>query len=276
MTRLGDYQTKKLSTGGGGGQSLGRITLVATILLLTLILVSYWFFDSEDQPVETTVVEAPLPSTVPAPPPTHIPDQTPPLKLPTLDVSDTIVRKLLAALSAHPNFSTWLVSDNMIRRFVVVVDNIANGDSPYQHLLFMRPVEKFKTNGNQNSLTVDPQSYGRYNDHSEIIASLDRQGTADLYRALEPLLDEAYQELGYPNRPFRQSLERAVRHLLATPIIESPPKIFEYQPFYRYQDEALESLTAAQKQFLMMGPDNVTVIQRVAGSISQAIGLQVH
>ena len=164
------------------------------------------------------------------------------------------VRELVATLSAHPDLASWLVSDGMIRRFVVVVDNVANGANPAQQIPFMRPAARFATTGSSGGLAVDPQSYRRYNGHAQIIDSLDRQGAADIYQTLEPLMDEAYRELGYPDRRFRQSLELAVSHLLATPIIDRPPEIIEYPPFYRYRDDELEDLSAVQKQFLGMGP----------------------
>ncbi len=246
--------------------------VISVVVLLVLALGGYWFFGGEDPPAET-VVEAPPPAPAPTRPPAE-PDPEP-VELPGLDESDAIVRELVAALSSHPDVATWLVSDGMIRRFVVVVDNIANGANPSQHVPFMRPTTRFSTTGSQERLAIDPRSFRRYNGHAEIIDSLDRQGTADLYRTLEPLMDEAYRELGYPDRPFRQSLVRAVSHLLATPIIDRPPEVVEYAPFYRYRDGALEELSAVQKQFLAMGPDNVGVIQRVAGSIAQAIGLDV-
>ena len=264
---------KSPSPATGDGQSRGRLIAIAAVVLLVLALAGYWFLGGED-PSPETVVEAPPAAPAPAPPPPAEPDPEP-VELPGLDESDAFVRELVAALSAHPDFASWLVSDGMIRRFVVVVDNVATGANPSQHVSFMRPDSRFGTTGSQEGLAVDPRNYRRYDGHAQIIDSLDRPGTAELYQTLEPLMNEAYVELGYPDRPFRQSLERAVRHLLATPIIDGPPEVIEYAPFYRYRDEELEDLSAFQKQFLGMGPDNVRVVQRVVGSIAQAIGLQV-
>ena len=56
----------------------------------------------------------------PAPSPTV--SRTP---LPELDASDEFVRKLVEALSANPGWAKWLATEGLVRRFVVVVDNVA-------------------------------------------------------------------------------------------------------------------------------------------------------
>lgn len=279
MTQLGDYQVKTPSPATDNGRPDKRMITIAVIVLLLLAFGGYWFLGGDDAPDETAV-EAPSPAPPPAPataaaPPAASEPDPEPVELPGLDQSDTFVRELVATISSHPDLASWLVSDGMIRRFVVVVDNVANGANPWQQVPFMRPATRFATTGNSEELAIDPRSYRRYNSHAQIIDSLDRQGTADIYQTLEPLMDEAYRELGYPDRRFRQSLELAVGHLLATPIIDRPPEVIEYPPFYRYRDDELEELSAVQKQFLGMGPDNVSVVQRVVGSIAQAIGLRV-
>src|SRR5262245_40914703 len=45
--------------------------------------------------------------------------------LPELDASDAFVRKLVQALSANPAWATWLATEGLVRRFVVVIDNVA-------------------------------------------------------------------------------------------------------------------------------------------------------
>jgi hypothetical protein len=277
VNQLGDYQVKTPSPATDNGRPDKRTIAIAVIVLLVLALGAYWFLGGEDTPAETAVgapAPAPTPPPAAASPPANEPNPEP-VELPGLNQSDGLVRELVATLSAHPDLASWLVSDGMIRRFVVVVDSVANGANPWQQVPFMRPAARFATTDSDETLAVDPRSHRRYTGHAQIIDSLDRQGTADIYRTLEPLMDEAYRELGYPDRRFRQSLELAVSHLLATPIVDRAPEVIEYPPFYRYRDPELEGLSAAQKQFLGMGPENVSVVQRVVGSIAQAIGLQV-
>ena len=82
-----------------------------------------------------------------------------------------------------------------------------------------------------------------------------------LYRQVEPLVDEAFAELGYPGRDFDDVFVAALDHLLAAPIIEPDPRLLETVSAWEYADLDLEELSAAQKQLLRTGPENVRKIQ---------------
>ena len=272
MTQLGDFQVKEPSGGEGGEQPRGRIIAIAIVALLAFALGVYWFLGrGDDAPPVETLVEAPPEAASPPPAPTE--SEPEPVDIPALDESDAFVRDLVATLSAHPGLASWIVDDGIVRRFVVVVDNIADGTNPAQHVMFMRPESRYTTTGEDVTRRVDPRSYARYDRHAQIFGSLDTQGSADLYLMTQPLIDEAYVELGNPDRPFIGTLERAIINLLRVPIIEDPPTLVEHAPFFHYTDERLESLSPSQKQFLGMGPDNVRIIQAKLRQIALAIGI---
>ena len=271
MTQLGDVHVKDPAGGDGPGQPRGRNIAIAVVALLAFALGAYWFLGrGDDAPPVETVVDAP--EVIP-PPPAPVDTEPAPVEVPALDESDAFVRDIVAALSSHPGWAAWLVNDGMIRRFVVVVDNVADGANPAQHVTFMRPEERFATTGDSSTPRVDRRNYARYDLHAEIIGSLDTQGTADLYRRLEPLINEAYVELGNPDRPFIGTLERAIVSLLNVPIVEDQAALVEHAPFFHYTDERLESLSPSQKQFLGMGPDNVRTIQAKLRQIALAVGI---
>ena len=272
MTQLGDFEVKEPAGGTGNEQPRGRVIGIAVVALLAFALGVYWFLGhGDDAPPVETVVEAPPPA-VP-PPPAPVAPAPEPIEVPALDESDAFVRDLVSALSAHPGLAAWLVNDGIVRRTVVVFDNIADGTNPAQHVTFMRPETRFATSGDATELRIDPRNYDRYDLHAQIIDSLDTQGTAELYRMLEPLLDQAYIELGNPDRPFVGTVERAVVNLLNVPIVENPPALIEHAPFFHYTDTRLESLSPAQKQFLAVGPDNVRTIQGKLRQLALAIGI---
>ena len=52
-----------------------------------------------------------------------------PITIPPLDDSDPVVSRLVRALSSSPAVAAWLTNDNLIRNFVDVVANIADGPS---------------------------------------------------------------------------------------------------------------------------------------------------
>jgi hypothetical protein len=190
----------------------------------------------------------------------------------TLATSDAVVRELAAEISSHPKLAAWLVNEDLIRRFVASVDNIASGVSPQAHLDFLRPKEGFEVDERRNGvLVIEPDSYGRYDLVAQVFASLDTEGTVALYRELEPLIDEAYAEIGPAGADFDDRLNRAFDLLLAVPVLEGDAEVEQLIVTYAWADDELESLAAAQRHFLRMGPDNVSLIQGKLGEFRAAL-----
>lgn len=275
MTKLGEIDVKRPADDPDQSRSVTPMVVVALVVIVLAAAAWYWFAGEtpeEAPPPQTAAVsEAPPPRTISPPEPV---DPAPP-ELLTLDDSDAFIRDLLAALSSHPGLAAWLVDDGLIRRFVVSVDNVAEGQNVAQHVPFMKPEQRFGVSGVEPNMRVDPRSYRRYDAHAQIVSSLDTSGVAELYLRLEPLMDEAYVQLGYPDTKFRRTLERAIAHLLEVPVVEEPPMVMLGAAFYEYTDERLDSLTPVQKQFLGMGGDNVRTLQAKMRAIASALGLRV-
>jgi hypothetical protein len=259
------------------------VLLAAAAVAVVVLAAGLWMLlgGPEDDGGDAPVAEMATPAAEPAPPPGPVeigePEVVPePVELPLLGESDTFVRDLVDALLAHPNLAAWMVGENLLRRFVVTVDNVANGRNPAQQLPALRPDRRFRTSGEGERLLIDTGSYQRYDLFASVVDALDPSAAALLYQTLEPLLDEAHAEIGYPDTPFRSTLERAVGQLLTAPVIDTPPIVVRRATQYLYADERLEALTPAQKQFLGMGPDNVQAIQAQLRAISDEIGLTVE
>ncbi len=230
---------------------------------------SYDFFVA-DPPIEepAPVAEAPASS------PTERDDVVRPAPGPPvpLDRSDGMVRDLVTALSSHPGLSAWLIPDDLVRIFVVVVDNVADGHTPDKHLPPWRPTRRFQAVGASPELRVDPLSHARYDTHAEIVAAIDPTVAAELFHTLQPLLASAYTELGRAGEEFDETVLRALRNLLETPVLERDVRLIHRAPFFEFADPALEDLLPVQKQFLGMGPRNVRAVQASLLEIAEAIG----
>jgi hypothetical protein len=193
--------------------------------------------------------------------------------VPPLDESDAVVGKLLETLSSHPRVLAWLATKGLIRNFTVVVSNIAEGKTPATLVPVLRPASRFNTIERGTAVLVDPESHERYTPLAEAVASLDPAGTARLYATLKPRIEEADRDLGNPEPLFDRTLERAIVLLLATPVLDNPVAVEPRGIGYGFADERLESLTAAQKQLLRMGPQNTRIIQRSLRGIALALGI---
>ncbi len=179
----------------------------------------------------------------------------------TLMTSDAVIRELAAVLSARPELAAWLVNDDLVRRFVASVNNIADGKNPRQHLEFLGLEEGFQAIDRDGRTIIDPASYGRYDAIVAVFVSLDTDGTAALYAELTPLIDDAYAEIAPPGSRFEDRLGAAIDELLEVPVlsgdVELQPKVLTFS----YSDNELESLSPMQRQLLRMGPDNVRAVQ---------------
>jgi hypothetical protein len=195
------------------------------------------------------------------------------IDLPPLDQTDPLVRNLVKQISSHPSVAAWLTSDRLIRNFVAVVANVAEGPTPAVHLRVVRHAAGFKVSDRGGRTVIDPRSYERYDAIAAAAASIDPAGAARLYATLKPRLEEAHGDLG-SNIPLDRTLEQAIVALLKTPVVADPIGVRpEGGTGYAFTDPALEALTPAQKQLLRTGSANVQTIQASLRSIALALGI---
>jgi hypothetical protein len=257
----------------GPGPSSRTPLAIAAVVMLVVAAVTAYILWPAGRSTEPALVEAPAPALDrPAGPERPLGAAAEPVELPPLAESDLLVRELVRTLSSHPSVTAWLATDNLIRNFTVVVDNIGRGNSPSAHLTALRPAGPFRVIEGEDELVVDPRSFERYNQIAAAVDSINPDGAARLYTTLKPRLDEAYRELGEAE-PFDRALERAIVMLLRTPAVDGSMRLEPRGALYRFQNPALERLTPAQKQLARMGPRNVRVIKARLRDIALALGI---
>jgi hypothetical protein len=238
-----------------GGIGFPMILAAIAVLVIALLGVVFLVFRKPAQPAATPVPVAAAPA---APAPTA----TPAVALPRLDESDAFVRGIAQALSAHPELARWLAQASLVRTLTAVVDNVANGESPRPHLEFLAPKQRFKAQRRPpRQIVPDPAGFAGYDAFADAIASVDAGAAATAYRTLAPLFEAAYVDLGHPGGGFDKALDRAIRALVAVPVLREDVALVPHAIGFRYADPELERLSAAQKQFLRIGPRNVRIVQ---------------
>jgi proteasome lid subunit RPN8/RPN11 len=248
--------------------------VIGAALVLVAVALALWFFvfSGGDDPVETPPEVGVVEPTV-VPEPTLEERLSQRLEGTTLSGSDAVVRELVAGLSSRPELAEWLVNEDLIRRFVASVHNVAEGRSPRRHLEFLAPEGGFRVRETGNGATVDSRSWARYDTVAAVVGGLDVAGATALFTELEPLIDEAHREIAPPGAEFRGVLAAAMDHLLAAPIPAEPVVVEQKVVTWVHSDPALEGLSEAQRQLLRMGPTNQAVVQVKLRELKAALGL---
>ena len=208
--------------------------------------------EPQPEPVEPVAVETREP-VMPEPVDMVVEPEAP--TLPPLSQSDSEIKSAVAEYLSNQAVEL-LANDDVIRRTVVFVDNLAQGKIADKHSPVVKPEENF-TAIEDDIIITHPNSYERYTPY---VAMLDTMSTAQivrLYEQYKPLFEQAYEEIGYEGSAFNGTLTEAIDELLATPIPESPIPLVKDSVTYKYAYAEWERLSAAQKQFLRMGPENM-------------------
>jgi len=248
-------------------RAAGPWIAAAAVAAVAAALAGFLYFHFRSTPADESAAEAKPPAAAPA----KAAGTAAPVDLPALDQSDAFVRDLVGRLSSHPQVAAWLTTEGLIRNFVVVVTNMAEGRTPARHLRPLRPLTPFAVTGSGSTLQIDSTSYDRYTRLTEAVQSIDPAGAARLYALIKPRIEEASADLGN-TEPFDRILERAITPIVDAPMPEGPARVKEAGGTgYRYVDDSIENLTNAQKLLLRMGPENARIVQSKLRAVSQAL-----
>ncbi len=214
-------------------------------------------------PVPVPNTQQPLESSEP-PKPVVIPDP-----LPALDESDASLTHRLQQHHPLEKLQTLFVPGEMIRHFVVTVDNLDGRKLARRYSLVRSPITTLVVEkvGSEDEFILDPGNYARYEPYMNFLAAISDQQLLSIYVRFYPLFQQAYEELGYPDRYFNDRLIEIMDHLLATPVIKGKIRLTRPKVYYQYADSELEILTAGQKILVRIGNDNAKIVRERLTSI---------
>lgn len=242
-----------------------RNTMLALLVAVLIAAGAGWYFvygPGKPPPPPPPVVEAE---------PEPVVEEEPEPVLPALDASDPFLRSLFAAITDNADALAWLLGDDLARRIAVATDNVADGISPRRALAALSPTGPFRAGGEAEELHVDPAAFARYDAVAGALEGADSPGVARVIREALPILDEAYAELGRPDRTFAGALLEALDRLAAVPMPESPVLLDEQVMRYEYRDPAFEGLDDASKHLLRFGPENQAKVQEAARGLAERL-----
>ena len=200
-----------------------------------------------------------------------LPELKPAVKLPSLDSSDRIALSSAQQLSSLPQYEALLIKQEIIRSFVVFIDNFSRGELVSNFSPLIKPDEPFSIVKIARKMYLNTESYNRYNIYSEIVDSINIEYAVNQYHTLKPFFDEAYREIGYPEEAFDNRLNEAIELVLDTPVILEPIKLVAPSAMYKFADPELEALPDAQKLIMRMGPENILKLKAKLQQIQDAL-----
>ena len=206
------------------------------------------------------------PITVPVAP---VPVPAPSLILPNLDESDGVIRDAVGDIPLGALGQKFLLNNNIIERGASLVYLLAQGEVPYKLLPIARPKTKFPILDDGSRVVTDPKGYDRYNGLTAWLRGLDCQMLLTAIEPYLPLFRDAWSYYGENEAGFDLAISFALDTVIDTPILDNE-HLIRKEAVWIFEDPAVESLPALQKQVIRMGPDNSTIIRAKAAECRAA------
>jgi hypothetical protein len=206
-------------------------------------------------PVEV-VVEEPIPE------PVAQDADSPVVQLPSLNLSDAFVFENLRAFQNGMAVIRLLAADQLVRKFVVLVDNISRGEFPQTGLPYRGIGQEMVANNiDDNLFVMDESAHARFDQVIETFVSIDTDQAVTLYRILSPLFQQAYAEIGFRDVNFDDTLRSAVNTVVRSSYSEGPYQLVKPSVMFLYADSSLEGLSSVHKQLIRLGPENTEKVK---------------
>lgn len=258
-----------------------RTRRIAIAITLAAVLAggAWWYFQRAPlAPAEpATATDGPVAAgriIEPAPPPPAIanplelPAQSPEAAAGAQQDPDTVARTALAEVFG-PDINQWLMPDRLARRLVGTLDNLGRNGKTEALRPVRAPGERFAVTREavdpavgSERITLSPANYRRYDAAIGLLARVDAAQAAMVYKRLYPRLQEAWEDLGYPDLYFNDRVVEVIDQLLATPEPTGPLLLEQPKVLYRFADAELESRSAGQKLLLRMGVEHTRTVKQ--------------
>lgn len=266
-----DYQPRQSSSG----------SLWVIVVLVVIVAAAAFYFLRDEAPAASQTVTTPVavaPQAIAASsvassvaaiveyqPPMPVVEVDP---LPTLNESDSSILAALQQLRGE-GLLQLLVPQELIRKFVLAVNNLAEGKVIHEYRPVVSPpppfvAETFSVMIEGTAVDqerVAPANFQRYEPYVTTLALIDSDAAVAVYRRFYPLLEEAFRELGLKKPNFHSVLIASIDNILAAPDAQGDLLLVRPKVFYQYADPALEQLPQTHKLMLRMGSENARSVK---------------
>ncbi|HAJ75958.1 MAG TPA: hypothetical protein DCM64_05840 [Gammaproteobacteria bacterium] len=212
---------------------------------------------SAEPVIEEPPVEVPIPEAV-----VEEPVEADVIQLPSLNNSDDFVFEGLRAIPNGVALLQLLANEQIVRKFVVFVENISRGEFPQTGLPYKGVEQEMPTrNIDDNLFVMDDSAHARFDQVIDTFVSIDTDAAMVFYRMLSPLFQQAYAEIGFRNVSFDDTLRSAITTVLRTTDVEGPYQLVKPSVMFLYADASIENLQEVHKQLIRIGPENTAKLK---------------
>lgn len=267
----------------------GHGTPLATAALLLALAAGGWYAWQHTQAPHAVAPPAPAPAApepaaAPQPPaPEPMAEAAPPEgpQHPVAAPADTAspapdaagFEQAVSDWLGRPQVLKFVALQGLAHHIVATIDNLPRSHAaPRLWPLYPVGGRMLTQQAADGSLQIAPGNSARYDAVVGWIASVDVAQAAALYRRFYPVLQQAYEALGYPGQYFNDRLVAVIDHLLQAPEVQGPlalrlvevqGSVAPQQPWLRYElaDPQWQSLSAGHKILLRMGPAHAQTLK---------------
>ena len=184
------------------------------------------------------------------------------VELPSLTESDSFVFESLRTLQNGIALVDLLAEDQIVRKFVVFVENISREEFPQTGLPYRGLGQEMSVSEvDENLFVMEQIAHSRFDQVVKTFVEIDIDAAMTIYRTLSPLFQQAYAEIGFRNVSFDDTLRSAINNVLITTNMEGPYQLVKPSVMYLYADASIENLLEVHKQLLRIGPDNTSLLK---------------
>ncbi len=252
--------------------SSGTRRIVLSIIVVAIAGAAAWWWQDQQRINPAPGLAASAPPT-PAPEPTAQAASEPAIQYPLPTPEDQAplavdgIAPALTDLLGRKAVDAFLQLGDFPRRVVATVDNLGRGHAPASLWPVNPTAGRFTVLEQGGGAVIAPGNGARYTALVALAESIDPAKAVNLYVQMYPLLQRAYQDLGYPRAYFNDRLIQVIDLLLASPVpggtvavqlteVKGPEPSVRPWVRYEFADPALESLAAGQKIMVRVGSAN--------------------
>ena len=181
--------------------------------------------------------------------------------LPLLHESDAVMQETLTGFFGKKTLGDLIDLKDIVRRFVVTVDNLPRKKVPMRYRLFKPVAGQLQASGDDQTLLLNRKNYARYKAYIMLAEAVDTKKLVASYVHFYPLMQEEYKSLGFPTGYFNDRLIETIDDMLAASDVPGAIKLVRPNVLYQFADIELEALSAGQKIMIRMGAENAARVK---------------